>query len=61
MNVARNAGVCLVTTEVDAGNPGIIVYLKKGFQVCGMTLWPATDKKRPTTLTLCYNFCETSS
>ncbi len=61
MNVARNAGVCLITTEVDAGNPGIIVYLKKGFQVCGMTLWPATDKERPTTLTLCYNFCETSS
>ncbi len=56
MDVARREGVALVTTEVDAGNPGIVVYLKKGFEVCGMTMRPRGGQGRHTTLTLCYDF-----
>ncbi|NPA89886.1 MAG: GNAT family N-acetyltransferase [Chloroflexi bacterium] len=53
MRVARKAHVQLITTEVYAGNPGIVVYLKKGFEVCGMTMRPTGQEGRETTLTLC--------
>ncbi len=55
---ARRRDVLLVTTQISAGNPGIVVYLKLGFEVCGMWSRPDPEQKRRRTwLMLCYE-CE---
>jgi len=54
LDMGRQCRVHLVTTQVSAGNPGIVVYLKMGFEVCGLTMRPVPDRERRITrLTLC--------
>lgn len=54
VDVARDAGVHLVTTEITAGNVGIVVYLKLGFEVCGLITRPREAGQRESRLLLCY-------
>ncbi len=56
LDVARQAGARLVTTRISAGNVGIVVYLKQGFEVCGMYTPPGDGGPRRTWLTLCYTW-----
>lgn len=52
---ARGRDVHLVTTQISAGNVGIVVYLKVGFEVCGMVTRPdQATGRRKTWLLLCY-------
>ena len=54
LEMARGAQVHLVTTEAAADNPGLVVYLKMGFEVCGITMRPVPGKEgRATRLILC--------
>ncbi len=61
LKVARERGIRLVTTRVSAGNPAIVVYLKQGFEVCGMFTRPTPDGPRRTWLTLCFTWNEDST
>ncbi len=54
VDVARDAGVRMVTTEIAAGNVGIVVYLKLGFEVCGLITRPIEGGPREPRLLLCY-------
>ncbi len=55
IDLARKRGVRLLTTRISAGNVGIVVYLKVGFEVCGMEMRPdPTTGRRRTWLTLCH-------
>ena len=56
LKVARERRARLVTTRISAGNPAIAVYLKQGFEVCGMFTRPANNAPRRTWLTLCYTW-----
>lgn len=56
---ARERNARLVTTQVSADNVGLVVYLKVGFEVCGMVTLPTGDTHhRQTWLTLCYELRE---
>ncbi len=58
LHAAREMGARLVTTQISAGNVGIVVYLKQGFEVCGMITRPTVTGPRRTWLTLCYTWEE---
>ena len=61
LQTARRKGARLVTTQITAGNVAIVVYLKQGFEVCGMFTRPAGNGPRRTWLTLCYTWRDEES
>jgi len=59
---AAKSGAHFVTTQISAGNMGLVVYLKVGFEICGMFTRPDPESgRRKTWLMLCYELPARSS
>ncbi len=60
LEAARSRRARFVTTQISAGNLGLVVYLKVGFEICGMFTRPDPESnRRRTWLVLCYEITPT--